>query len=176
MEDHPSAWALITHLQDLQEAAGSWTQLDLALVISATSIVSQWVEDFCLSFFKLYLFLLQRQHIDREKERKRDRNISSLLFHSTSDHNGRCCANLKPGTLPGLPHRSRVPRLWAVPDSFTRPQVERWMGSRTAGIITNAHLGSWQTQGEDFSCKATSPGPVSYLNSHLALKKKYKNF
>ena len=78
VEDHPSAWALITHMQDLEEAAGPWTQRGPALVILVICVVSQWVEARGLLFFfkDLLIFISQSgTYIYREREKRRDRNI-----------------------------------------------------------------------------------------------------
>ena len=54
VEDHPSAWALIIHMQDLEEVVGSRTQLGSALTILAIRVMSQW-GDLYLLFFDSYL-------------------------------------------------------------------------------------------------------------------------
>ena len=103
---------------------------------------------YLLLFFQIYLFYWKVRYT----ERKRDREEDLLLVDSFSRWPVLSQFQVRSlELLPGLSHRCRVPRLWAVLDCFSRPQAGSWMGSGAARIRTGIHMGSQCVQGEDLS-------------------------
>ena len=102
-------------------------------------------------FLKIYLFLSQSQIYREEEKQRRRSSVWWFTPQVTTMTRPAPIWSQEPGALPGLPRRCKVPRLWAIPDCFPRPQAGSWMEVEQLGLELASVWDLGSIQGEDLS-------------------------
>ena len=102
-------------------------------------------------FFKIYFIFLLERRIYREERQREDLPSSEL--------NGRCYADPKPGASSVSPTRVQGPKALGHPQLLSRATGRELEGKRGCGDRTDAHMGSRVCKARTLTTCATAPGP-----------------